>query len=61
LGCDIRFRMAELAVDSRCHRRSRSDFNHEAAALDVTEVTQPLAEGLLEVRGRVGCQVAYSR
>jgi hypothetical protein len=38
-----------------------SVFDYEVATLDVTEVTQPLAEGLLEVRDRVGRQVAYSK
>jgi hypothetical protein len=38
-----------------------SVFDYEVATLDVTEVTQPLAEGLLEVQGRVGRQVAYSK
>ena len=38
-----------------------SIFDYEVATLDVTEVAQPLAEGLLEVRGTIGRQVAYSR
>ena len=38
-----------------------SVFDYEVATLHVTEVTQPLAEGLLEVRGRVERQVAYSK
>ena len=39
-----------------------SVFNHEVAALDVTEVTQSLEEGLLQVgiSGQVGRQVADS-
>src|SRR5262249_61955483 len=36
-------------------------FDYEVVTLDVTEVTQPLTKGLLEVRGRVGRQVAYSK
>src|SRR5712691_10343565 len=37
-------------------------FNHDVAALDVTEVTQSLKEGLarMGVRGQVARQVAYS-
>src|SRR5437867_5234147 len=40
-----------------------SVFDHEVATLDVPEVTQPLEESLMYVRGsdRVGLQVAYSR
>jgi hypothetical protein len=39
-----------------------SVFNHDVAALDVTEVTQSLTEGLVQVGGsQVGVQVAYSR
>ena len=39
-----------------------SVFDHDVAALDVTEVTQSLEEGLLQVgiSGQVGRQVAYS-
>ena len=39
-----------------------SVFNHDVAALDVTEVTQSLEEGLAqaEASGQVGRQVAYS-
>ena len=39
-----------------------SVFNHDVVALDVTEVTQSLTEGLDQVgaRGPVGRQVAYS-
>jgi hypothetical protein len=39
-----------------------SVFDHEVAALDVTEVTQSLTEGLWQVggSGQVGRQVAYS-
>src|SRR6266567_3267575 len=39
-----------------------SVFNHDIAALDVTEVTQSLEEGLSQVggSGQVGRQVAYS-
>ncbi len=39
-----------------------SVFDHDVAALDVTEVTQSLAEGLLQVgaSGQVARQVAYS-
>jgi hypothetical protein len=39
-----------------------SDFNHEVAARDVTEVTQSLKEGLVQVgdSGQVGRQPAYS-
>jgi hypothetical protein len=38
-----------------------SVFNHDVATLDVTEVTQSLAEGVLQARaGQVGRQVAYS-
>src|SRR5207302_2094279 len=39
-----------------------SVFNHDVAALYVTEVTQSLTEGLVPVgaRGQVGRQVAYS-
>jgi hypothetical protein len=39
-----------------------SVFNHDVAALDVTEVTQSLTEGLVVVgaKGQVGRQVAYS-
>src|SRR6266852_6528658 len=39
-----------------------SVFDHEVATLDVTEVTQSLTEGLVQVgiRGRVGPQPAYS-
>jgi hypothetical protein len=40
----------------------KSVFNHDIAALDVTEITQSLAEGLWQVRAsrQVGSQVAYS-
>ena len=40
----------------------RSVFDHEVAALDVTEVTQSLEEGLSQVgiRGQVDRQEAYS-
>ena len=40
-----------------------SVFNHNVAALDVTEVTQSLTEGLVQVgvSGQVGRQQAYSR
>ena len=40
-----------------------SVFDHDVAALDVTEVTQSLTEGLVQVgvSGRVERQVAYSR
>jgi hypothetical protein len=39
----------------------RSDFNHEVAALDVTEVTQSLTEGLSQAGGiMAGDQVADS-
>src|SRR5207247_5331431 len=40
-----------------------SDFDHDVAALDVTEVTQSLTEGLVQVasRGQVDRQEAYSR
>ena len=40
-----------------------SVFDHAVAARDVTEVTQPLKEGLAQVRasGQVVRQVAYSR
>ena len=40
-----------------------SVFDHEVAALDVTEVTQPLTEGLVQVgtTGQVERQVAYAR
>src|SRR5712691_12584158 len=39
-----------------------SVFDHEVAALDVTEVTQSLTEGLVQVgaSGQVGPQPAYS-
>ena len=39
-----------------------SVFDHEVATLDVTEVTQSLTEGLVQVgiRGQVGPQPAYS-
>jgi hypothetical protein len=39
-----------------------SVFDHDVAALDVTEVTQSLEEGLSQVgeRGQVGRQEAYS-
>src|SRR4030095_13383642 len=39
-----------------------SVFDHQVAALDVTEVTQSLTEGLLHdgISGQVGRQVAYS-
>ena len=39
-----------------------SVFDHDVAALDVTEVTQSLEEGLAQVggSGQVGRQVAYS-
>ena len=39
-----------------------SVFDHDVAALDVTEVTQSLTEGLVQVgvSGQVGRQVAYS-
>jgi hypothetical protein len=39
-----------------------SVFDHDVAALDVTEVMQSLTEGLvqLETSGQVGRQVAYS-
>ena len=39
-----------------------SVFDHDVAALDVTEVTQSLTEGLLQVgtSGQVARQVAYS-
>jgi hypothetical protein len=36
-----------------------SVFNHDVAALDVTEVTQSLTEGLCPVGSNVDCQVAY--
>ena len=37
-------------------------FNHDVAILDITEVTQPLTEGLVQlaISGQVGRQVAYS-
>ncbi len=40
----------------------RSVFDKDVLALDITEVTEPLAEGLWEVRisCQVGRQVAYS-
>jgi hypothetical protein len=43
--------------------RGISVFNHDVAALDVTEVTQSLAEGVaqVEIRGRVERQKADSR
>jgi hypothetical protein len=38
-------------------------FNHDVAALDVTEVPQSLTKGLVHVgaNGQIGGQVAYSR
>jgi hypothetical protein len=53
---------AARAGSRSCFPSASRVFDHDVAALDVTEVTQSLTEGLLDVgvSGQVGRQVAYS-
>src|SRR5262249_33330246 len=67
-GVDAATRTSTLSATSSAARAERrgvlslgiSVLDRDVAPLDVTEVTQPLAEGLLEVRATIGPEVAYS-